>query len=365
MLKKIFKKFFPDRFAAYFSKLDKNKLDKELVNITETFINSSSYKLVSNLWHINNIKDFKTISESNLDNLGTKLFNTYFNFFYYENEYLVNLYKNLSETDFVLSSSNMFKKHNGLNYKQSSNYNYLLLLLYYNLRKSDYFQFLGLLKDETYLGFNNPYLTIENKNISSDKIISLFDLKNIEEFTNINNSNILEIGAGSGRLSECIMSVRKTFSYTICDIPPAIFISYKRLKLAFPNKKIKLLIDIKDEKKLSEEILKHDISFIFPHQISKLNSNLFNLTIAVDCFHEMDHSTINFYFKNITKLSKKLYFSIWSKTKNWHSRGFFKKTERLDFEKEDYPIPQNWKLKYKKNLIFPSNYISLGYILKE
>ena len=40
--------------------------------------------------------------------------------------------------------SNFIKKHNNLDFKKSSNYNFLLLLLYSNLKKSSYFKFLSL-----------------------------------------------------------------------------------------------------------------------------------------------------------------------------------------------------------------------------
>ena len=59
-------------------------------------------------------------------------------------------------------------------------------------------------------------------------------------------------------------------NYTICDIPPSIYISYKRLKLAFPQKKIEFLIDEKNPENLNKEIMNNDITFIFPHQIKQL-----------------------------------------------------------------------------------------------
>lgn len=144
------------------------------------------------------------------------------------------------------------------------------MLLYHNLKKSFYFKYLEFLQDKTYLNFNNPFITIDNYNITSDKIISLFDLESIETFSKIQNDNILEIGAGSGRLSECLLSIKGIKNYTICDIPPAIFISYKRLKLAFPQKKIEFLININNEKDLNDKILSNDITFIFPHQIEMI-----------------------------------------------------------------------------------------------
>ena len=45
-------------------------------------------------------------------------------------------------------------------------------------------------------------------------------------------------------LREAILSIQNNLNYVICDIAPAIYISYKRLKLVFPDKKISLLIDL-------------------------------------------------------------------------------------------------------------------------
>lgn len=359
---RVFQKIFPKKFDTFFKKIKSNKnLDKELVAISESFINSKSYKFVSNHWHLRNISHYETISKSGLQKLGIETFRHYFNFFYFESSYLTNLFKFIGSSDYILLKSNFLKKHEGLDFKESINYNCLLLALYFVLKKNQYFKFLSLLKDETYLNYNNPYIKIDDQNITSDKLISLFDLEKIEDFNLINKSRIFEIGAGSGRLSECILSIRNILNYTVCDIPPSIFISYKRLKLAFPNKKIKLLVDIEDKAELNREIKNNDITFIFPHQINQIEKNFFDLSIAIDCFHEMDKKTINYYFENVSNISQKIYFSIWEKTKNWDSGGIFKKTEVLNFDKGDYPIPKNWKNKFKKSLIFPSNQIGLGF----
>jgi putative sugar O-methyltransferase len=72
--------------------------------------------------------------------------------------------------------------------------------------------------------------------------------------------NILEIGAGSGRLSECIITNYPSSKYVICDIPPAIYIAYKRIKLGFPNKKVSLLIQNNEKESLNNEIKNNDVS---------------------------------------------------------------------------------------------------------
>lgn len=359
---RILQKIFPKKFDKFFKKIKSSKnLDEKLIKVSESFINSDSYTFVSNHWHIRNITDYTNISNSGLDNLGVETFGHYFNLFDYENAYLENLFNQFKKNDSIQINSNFLKKHKDLDLKQCINYNYLLLSLYSILKKSNYFKYLPLLKDETYLNYGNPFITIDNHNVTSDKLVSLFDLEKIDEFNNVDKANILEIGAGSGRLSEAILAVKNISNYTICDIPPSIYISYKRLKLAFPQKKIEFLIDEKNPENLNKEIMNNDITFIFPHQIKQLKKKTFNLTIAIDCLHEMDKSTIDYYFKNISNVSRGLYFSIWQKTKNWDSGGIFKRTERLDFDKGDYPIPKNWEAKYRKNLVFPSNQIGLGY----
>ena len=45
--------------------------------------------------------------------------------------------------------------------------------------------------------------------------------------------------------------------------------------------------------------------------------------------------------------------------------NLFKKTERLDFEGNDYQIPTNWIIKKKSELKFPSSQIGIGYSLEE
>ena len=136
------------------------------------------------------------------------------------------------------------------------------------------------------------------------------------------------------------------------------------MKLAFPEKKIKLLIDVEDKEKFNYEIKNNDISFIFPHQIRNIKEKFYNLVIGIDCFHEMDKSTLKFYFNSISNLTDKFYFSIWKKTKNWHSGNLIKKTEKLDYEKGDYPIPHNWTVQYKSELKFPSTQLGIGYLTK-
>ena len=69
------------------------------------------------------------------------------------------------------------------------------------------------------------------------------------------------------------------------------------MEIAFPDKKISLLIDENDKIGLEKKIDDSDIAFIFPHQLEMLSKNGLDLILAIDCIHEIDKPTIQYYFK--------------------------------------------------------------------
>ena len=60
-------------------------------------------------------------------------------------------------------------------------------------------------------------------------------------------NNFLEIGAGSGRTTQTILTMRKNIKYVVADIPPAISYSFNNIKKLFPEKKIALGFKINSE----------------------------------------------------------------------------------------------------------------------
>ena len=359
-------KLFPRRFASYYKK---NKylgnIESELQFLTEQFIISKSYKLVSRYWHILSIKNYESLIAHGIKRYGTTIATNYFTFLNLRDEWVDKAHANIKNIDSLNLNAQIFKKQNNLNYQESITYNYLCLLLYYNLKLTNSFKYLKKLKDVAYLGFDDPSIKIDEFNITTDKLSSLFDYDQINKAFNFQKiKTILEIGAGSGRTSEAIMSINDNLNYVVCDIIPSIYISYKRLKTVFPNKKISLLVGIKNKEELEKNIKSNDVSFIFPHQLEILSNNLFDLVIAIDCIHEMDKDTIQYYFHLINKLTPNFYTSIWKQTKLPYSKTFFSKTNRLDYDKGDYNIPGHWENNFKENLVFPSNYLSLGFKTK-
>jgi putative sugar O-methyltransferase len=370
-MKKILKAFIPPVLFYLYNRLPihslkkywlKNKtsfdLDNELKKMIDFFIQSKSYQLMSNYWNYLNIKNLKQIKEYNID--LTAIGRNYYTFIDVSNKQIEQTILNVQDV-FISEKVNLYKKQTNMSYTDSMKYNNLTYLLYLNLKKLDLLDKLNYLSDEGYLTFNDPFLKINEHNVSSDKINSILDYDNINKFSSFSDKkNILEIGAGSGRTSQAILTFNKDLKYTICDIPPALFISYERLKNVFRNKKLGLLYSL-NEDELINEIKNYDISFIMPHQLNFFKNKIFDLTIAIDCIHEMDKETIKKYFYNINRFSKLFYFSVWKKTSVPFSGIFRRYRNNLDYFSNDYQIPKNWEKIYEKDLIFPSNFISSGY----
>ena len=361
---RIYHKVFPRKFGTYWKK---NRsilnLDDNLIKITNSFIQSKSYDFVSNYWHQLNINCYQSLNkhgqEKGISEIARHCYYTFTDLY---DGWIDRAIKNLSDIENININAQLFKKQNDLSHRESIFYNYLCFLLYYNLKRGSYFKFLDKLEDKAYLGFNDPFVKIDNINVTTDKIVSLLDYEKIDRAFNFEKiKTVLEIGAGSGRTSEAIMTLNTNLKYAICDIPPAIYISYTRLKKAFPNKKISLLIDIDDKNELQKQILSNDVSFIFPHQLKTIDKKFFDFMLAIDCIHEMDNKTIKYYFDMINDLTNNFYFSIWGNTTVPLSKNIFNSVQRLNFDKNDYNIPSNWKCIFKENLVFPSNYLSLGY----
>ena len=235
-----FYKIFPKKFGNFWKDIeDYSKIDNDLVDITNSFINSKSYDFVSKYWHILNINAYKYLIKNGYKGYGSTLARNYFTMTDLYDPWIDKAMDNASDTGDIQVNGEIFKKQNHFTYRNSVFYNYLCVLLYCNLKKSKYYDQLHKLQDKTFTGFDDPFIKIDGHKITTDKIVSLLDYEKINKAFPLSNVNkILEIGAGSGRLADAILSLEKNKKYVVCDIPPTIFISYKRLQVAFPGKKI-------------------------------------------------------------------------------------------------------------------------------
>ena len=94
---------------------------------------------------------------------------------------------NLKDMNSAPVNTQLFKIQNNLSYRQSVSYNCLCHLLYFNLKRTNCFEYLNKLQDKTYIDLDFPYIKIDNINITADKIISLLEYEKINRAFNIKN----------------------------------------------------------------------------------------------------------------------------------------------------------------------------------
>jgi putative sugar O-methyltransferase len=369
-IKNIISYYFSSKYnlKSFFKKNKNHKnIPKDLKKIFNSFLNSESYQYCSNYWKLLNIRNLKQIMfQGGIKNYANNIALNYFTFLDTPLEMERKMLKSISNIEVTLKSK-IFKQNKYLGLKETDHLNRLIIKLYYLIRKLKLKSKLSQLSDKGYLDFNDHFLKINNENISTDKLVSLLDYKKIDEKINLTKvKRVLEIGAGSGRFTQTILTFNKNIKYIICDIPPAIYISYKRLKKVFKNKKIKLCFDCDNYESFKKYLNQNEILFIFPHQIKLLKENMIDLTVAINCIHEMDKKTIKYYFQNINNFSKFIYFSVWKQTRVPHSSAFKSTYNYLDSSsKTAYQVPTNWKLINQSSLYFPENFDGITYKIKK
>jgi putative sugar O-methyltransferase len=144
---------------------------------------------------------------------------------------------------------------------------------------------------------------------------------------------ICEIGAGFGGFSAKMIKNYSKAKYLIIDLPEANFLSSYFLSKNFPNKKILLGYEKKEEIIYKSDFNKYDIIIIPPW--FKVEGIKFDLFINTRSMMEMDKEVIFKYFEFIqNNISEKGYF--------FNVNRYFKDTVREPLKLTNYPYDINW-----------------------
>ena len=340
----------------FWSKLDKKNLPEELIETFNLYLESSSYSSSSKFWRHLAINHLKLIAykKKNFENIIAQ---EYFTFTYFDEPLIKKAWENISSRNINLDV-NLFKKQDGFSITQSANHNLILLLLYENIKTKKIFKYFDKIKKNTIN--TQPSLTIENQEITQDDLNSLNEFEKIDQLLNkikIRKNNFLEIGAGSGRTAKAILSINSGIKYVIADMPPAINFSYNNLRKIFPEKKIANAFKHDNESDLINAFNKNDVLFVFPHQIKLFPKKFFDISIAIDCLHEMEKKIIADYMQSFEYVSHSLYFKVWENCGLPYSFYQHYSVHRND----DYFIKSHWKEHFKEKCLYPSNFYHLGY----
>ncbi len=345
---------------SFWSKLDKSNLPKELIELTNLFVQSESYNWVSKFWRhmiINHYKDLYKLSEQ--EAFKRIAINDYAAATFFDKRHIGKISETLDTNQI---NANIFEKHLGMTTFDSISYN-LTLLIMYKLSQKSIFKYYDLINKKIYEEYN-PSLKINNHVVNQHLIMTILEfekIKILEESLNCKDLKILEIGAGYGRTANLMLSLKKNIKYIIADLPPSIYISRLNLIKHFPNLKIYSAFKANNSHDMMKIINDNDIVFILPHQLELINRKTFDIAFAIGSLLEMEKKDVKRYMKLINKLSNSLYMKVFENSGLPFSFYQFYRS----YVRSDYFIKDRWKEKFNENCIVPDYMVHMGYIITD
>lgn len=144
-----------------------------------------------------------------------------------------------------------------------------------------------------------------------------------------------ELGAGHGRLAH-MFAMSTNCRYVIFDITPALLVSQWYIKSLFPDSKIFEFRHFDHYEEIAEELSECRFAFFASSQLEKFPDNYFGLFINVCSLMEMRVDTINYFFREIDRVTRGFFY-----TKQWLAQN--NRQDNIVIERDDYPIPLSWK----------------------
>ena len=358
IVKKIIRKLRPYRLpvlsSAKFKKWwdiykEEEQLDNNLKLMVDYFISKDSFNNSNIYWNALAQQHLKNLAAYGIENFKQTIEAK--NYFGEGNTRLLRPILN-EEIKIKISDEEINRKYEYLNEKSSKEYNKFTLILLNYLIKKDLIKYLSIINEDD---FGNPiYINFNNRKHSFSSLNSIIEIDLINKNLDINLiSHILEIGAGSGRTCSSFIKMNNNMKYTICDIPPTLFIAQRNIEKIFPNKKIFKFRDFNNYSKIKEEFEQSDIKFLMSDQLKYLPNKIFDLSIAIDCLHEMNKKQVEEYFDEFDRLSSNLFF----KCQNIQWAEF----DNFKFTIDNYPIKENWKKILHKKCFIPNDYFDAIY----
>ncbi len=149
--------------------------------------------------------------------------------------------------------------------------------------------------------------------------------------------NIAELGAGYGRLAHVFLKTMPKATYTIIDIPPALFVAQEYLSTIFPEEKVFKYRPFSSFDEVKAEYESSRIRFLMAHQIELLPPKQFDLFLNISSLHEMTREQIDNYFQQIDRTTKGSFYSKqWRQSRAGRENNFVLK-------EGEYPIPKTWQ----------------------
>jgi putative sugar O-methyltransferase len=204
----------------------------------------------------------------------------------------------------------------------------------------------GLLRtiEEPTLG--NPFLVRHNGlNVSQDLCNSIHELYSILGPTGLpprkGPVSFAEVGAGYGRVAYVVLKAVPEATYTIVDIPPALYLSQRYLTTLFPDLPAFTFRAFSKYSDVAAEFESARIRFIAPHQLELLPGKSFDYFINISSFHEMTVPQVENFFRLIDRTCRGRFY-----TKQW--RVSRTQINGCTLRERDYPVRPTWRTVFQR-----------------
>ncbi len=171
----------------------------------------------------------------------------------------------------------------------------------------------------------NPYVVeSDGKRLTQDLLNSICEFYSaIECFDRPDDiRSVAEIGSGYGRTAYVFLRGLPGCTFTVIDIPVALYMSQRYLSSVCPDDRVFRFRHFESYADIADEFESARIRFLTPNQLELLPDRSFDLVMNISSFHEMNFDQIDYYFGEIDRLCRgMLYLKQWKRSKHYTSSG--------------------------------------------
>ena len=183
----------------------------------------------------------------------------------------------------------------------------------------------------------NPLrIRLGDRLISEDLANSIREYNTIRQFAPSKRQNVMEIGAGYGRLAYVFLKASNC-RYLIFDVPPALYLAERYLSEVLPDKRVFRFRKFDTFAEIERELEGADVGFFAAHQMELFPKGYFDVALAVSSLHEMRMDQIANYLSKMSTLSTGIVY-----LKNW--RQWHNEADNVRITEETFHLPPPWEL---------------------
>lgn len=192
----------------------------------------------------------------------------------------------------------------------------------------------------------NPFTIVHRERaVSQDLCNSLHELYSIfcpDPASAMESApHVMELGAGYGRLAYVCLSASRRLSYTIVDIPPALYVSQRYLSAVLPDLPVFRYRRWTDYGAIRQEFERARIRFLLPQQAEQLPRKSVDVFVNISSLHEMTREQVTHYFGLMDALCHgRVYVKQWRRSRT--------PINGVTFGEHDYPVPQTWRVRFHR-----------------